>query len=36
VRAKAIAHIIECIEIAKTIGVNAVSLWLADGTNYPG
>lgn len=36
VRAQAVAHVIECIDIAKTLGVNAVSLWLADGTNYPG
>lgn len=36
VRAKAVAHIKECIEIAKIIGVDKISLWLADGTNYPG
>lgn len=36
VRARAVAHIIECIEIAQTVGVDAISLWFADGTNYPG
>lgn len=36
VRAKAVGHIKECIAIAERLGVNAVSLWLADGTNYPG
>ncbi|MHB9024186.1 MAG: L-rhamnose isomerase [Armatimonadota bacterium] len=36
VRARAIAHIKECIEIAKTVGSDVVSLWLADGTNYHG
>jgi L-rhamnose isomerase / sugar isomerase len=35
-RAKAVAHIKDCIEIAKAVGSNVVSLWLADGTNYPG
>jgi L-rhamnose isomerase/sugar isomerase len=36
VRQKAIDHHIECIEIAKATGSNAISLWYADGTNYPG
>ncbi len=36
VRAKAIAHCLECIEIAKTVHSDVISLWLADGTNYPG
>src|SRR5579885_107502 len=36
VRQRAIAHVIECIQIAQTIGSNIISLWLADGTNYPG
>jgi len=36
VRARAVAHVRECIEIAKTLHVPAISLWLADGTNYPG
>jgi L-rhamnose isomerase/sugar isomerase len=36
VRAKAEGHLLECIEIARTLGSTAQSLWLADGTNYPG
>ena len=36
VRARAVAHIKECIGIAQTLGVKGVSLWIADGTNYPG
>ena len=36
IRAKALAHHIECVEIAKATGSNAISLWYADGTNYPG
>ncbi|HET8843993.1 MAG TPA: L-rhamnose isomerase, partial [Ktedonobacteraceae bacterium] len=36
VRCKAIEHIQECIEIARRTGSDTISLWLADGTNYPG
>jgi len=36
VRQRAIRHIVECVEIAKFVGSNTLSLWLADGTNYPG
>ena len=36
IRAKAEEHLLECIEIARTLGSTAQSLWLADGTNYPG
>ncbi len=36
VRKKAVDHLIECIEIGKAVGSNIQSLWLADGTNYPG
>jgi L-rhamnose isomerase/sugar isomerase len=36
VRAKAIAHHRECIDIAVATGSDAISLWYADGTNYPG
>jgi L-rhamnose isomerase/sugar isomerase len=36
VRQRAIDHVLECIQIAQTIGSNIISLWLADGTNYPG
>jgi L-rhamnose isomerase/sugar isomerase len=36
VRAKAVSHCLECIEIAGEVGSSIVSLWLADGTSYPG
>jgi L-rhamnose isomerase/sugar isomerase len=36
VRAKALDHLRECIEIAEEVGSTTISLWLADGTNYPG
>lgn len=36
VRQKAIAHHLECIDIAKATGSDAISLWYADGSNYPG
>jgi L-rhamnose isomerase/sugar isomerase len=36
VRAKALRHCRECIEIAAEVGSSVISLWLADGTNYPG
>jgi L-rhamnose isomerase/sugar isomerase len=36
IRQRAIEHVIECIHIAQTVGSNIISLWLADGTNYPG
>jgi L-rhamnose isomerase/sugar isomerase len=36
VRRRAVDHIRECIEVATRVGSDAISLWLADGTNYPG
>lgn len=36
VRRRAIDHILECIAIAKQLGSTILSLWFADGTNYPG
>jgi L-rhamnose isomerase/sugar isomerase len=36
VRAEALEHCLECITIAEQLGSPAVSVWLADGTNYPG
>jgi L-rhamnose isomerase/sugar isomerase len=36
VRKKAVAHLVECAEIAGVVGSKQVSVWLADGTNYPG
>jgi L-rhamnose isomerase / sugar isomerase len=36
VRRRALDHCLECVEIAERIGSTIISLWLADGTNYPG
>jgi L-rhamnose isomerase / sugar isomerase len=36
VRSRALGHCRECIEIAQQVGSTIISLWLADGTNYPG
>jgi L-rhamnose isomerase/sugar isomerase len=36
VRRRAVAHVLECVEIADRVGSGAISLWLADGANYPG
>jgi L-rhamnose isomerase / sugar isomerase len=36
VREKAVEHMLECLRIATALGSTAQSLWLADGTNYPG
>lgn len=36
VRQQAIEHNIECIEIGKQLGSKALSIWLADGSSFPG
>ena len=36
VRERAVDHVIDCVGIASRLGSTAISLWLADGTNYPG
>jgi len=36
VRAKAVTHLLDCIEIMNQIGGRDLKLWFADGTNYPG
>jgi L-rhamnose isomerase/sugar isomerase len=36
VRRQAVEHVRECIAIAKATDSTIISLWLADGTNYPG
>lgn len=36
IRRKAIEHIKECVDIAKDVNSKIISLWLPDGTNYPG
>lgn len=35
-RENAIAHMVECCEIMERTGSDLLSIWLADGTNYPG
>jgi L-rhamnose isomerase/sugar isomerase len=35
-RAHAHRHVMDCISIAKAVKSNLLSLWFADGTNYPG
>lgn len=36
IRQKATEQLLECVDIAKQTGSKEISLWLADGTNYPG
>ena len=36
IRQAALAHILESIQIAQQLGSRDVSLWFADGSNYPG
>jgi L-rhamnose isomerase / sugar isomerase len=36
VRAQSLRHCRECVTIAEEVGSSVISLWLADGTNYPG
>ncbi|MBR0554327.1 L-rhamnose catabolism isomerase [Ciceribacter sp. L1K23] len=35
-RAQAVEHNIECIEIGRTIGSKALTVWIGDGSNFPG
>lgn len=35
-RTQAIEHNLECIEIGKTIGSKALTIWVGDGSNFPG
>jgi L-rhamnose isomerase/sugar isomerase len=36
VRRKAIGHLLECVDIMDATGSKDLSIWLADGLNYPG
>jgi L-rhamnose isomerase/sugar isomerase len=36
IRRRALEHLLECVDVARRLGSTALSLWLADGTNYPG
>ncbi|MDE2041496.1 MAG: L-rhamnose catabolism isomerase [Alphaproteobacteria bacterium] len=35
-RQQAVEHNIECIEIGRKLGSNALTVWVGDGTNFPG
>lgn len=35
-RAQAIEHNLECIEIGKTLGSKSLTVWVGDGSNFPG
>jgi len=36
VRAQAVEHNVECIEIGRQLGASALTVWVGDGTNFPG
>jgi L-rhamnose isomerase/sugar isomerase len=36
VREQAVAHILDCVEIAKRLGCRDIAPWVPDGSNYPG
>ncbi len=36
VREQALRHLLECVEIGRAAGSDVISLWFADGTDYPG
>ena len=36
VRAQAVAHNIDCIAIGRQLGATALTVWIADGSNFPG
>ncbi len=36
VRRRAITHLLDSVELARTCGSSTLALWFADGTNYPG
>ena len=36
IRGKALAHLLDSVEIGRELGSKDVSLWIADGSNYPG
>jgi L-rhamnose isomerase/sugar isomerase len=36
IREHALAHMLDCIEIGKALHSRDISLWMADGSNYPG
>jgi L-rhamnose isomerase/sugar isomerase len=36
IRAMALSHLLESVEISRSLGSRDISIWVADGSNYPG
>jgi L-rhamnose isomerase / sugar isomerase len=36
IRAQALHHMLDCVEIARQLGARDISPWVSDGSNYPG
>ena len=36
IRQLALAHLLDCVDIGRALGSRDLSLWIADGSNYPG
>ncbi len=36
IRERALQHVFDCVEIGKALASRDISLWMADGSNYPG
>jgi L-rhamnose isomerase/sugar isomerase len=36
VRGNALSHLLDCVEIGRELGSQDISMWIADGSNYPG
>lgn len=36
VRAQAVAHNLKCIELGRALGASALTVWVGDGSNFPG
>ena len=36
IRKKALDHLLDCVEIGRALGSQDISMWIADGSNYPG
>lgn len=36
IRRRATDHLLACVDVARQVGSDSLSLWFADGTNYPG
>jgi L-rhamnose isomerase/sugar isomerase len=36
IRKKSLDHLLDCVEIGRELGSQDISMWIADGSNYPG